>query len=96
MAHALRSGVVTLRKNELALWVCRFQRLQRSTMEEMVGCVNAQSECTRECKEMATWRCCLSSSSCILLHYSLGNVCLGCSLFGLILAHMFFYCLLLC
>jgi hypothetical protein len=56
MAQALCSHVVPHRKNGLASWVCRFQRLQRSTMEEMVGCVNAQSECVREWGAWKEWR----------------------------------------
>jgi hypothetical protein len=55
MAQALCSRVVPHRKNGLASWVCRFQRLQRSTMEEMVGCVNAQSECVREWGAWKEW-----------------------------------------
>jgi hypothetical protein len=38
------SRVVLHRKNGLASWVCRFLRLQRSTMEEMVDYVNTQSK----------------------------------------------------
>jgi hypothetical protein len=56
MPLELCSCVVPHRKNGLASHVCRFHRLHRSTMEGMVGCVNAQSKCMCECGAWQEWR----------------------------------------